>query len=82
MGFVLCGLAHRFGDVMIGISSFESVNGRTWAVNDGFCVLGYFKSLVEARRRRVEVYLARKRPFKPAEDAPLPRNYNLFGEVV
>ena len=31
------------------LSSFPSINGATWVVSEGFCVLGYFKARAEAR---------------------------------
>jgi hypothetical protein len=42
------------------ITSFKSLVGETWALSDGFCVLGYFKSEAEARKRRREIIEAKE----------------------
>jgi hypothetical protein len=34
------------------VSSFKSLNGTTWVLSEGFCVLGYFKSRRAAREER------------------------------
>jgi hypothetical protein len=34
------------------VSSFKSINGTTWVLSEGFCVLGYFKSRRAAREER------------------------------
>ena len=34
------------------VSSFKSLNGTTWVLSEGFCVMGYFKSRRAAREER------------------------------
>jgi hypothetical protein len=45
----------RFSTISLGR---PSINGKTWVVSEGFCVLGYFKTRKEAkvefdRQRRI-----------------------------
>jgi hypothetical protein len=42
------------------ITSFMSIVGVTWVLSEDFCVLGYFKSERQARKRRAEIYRERK----------------------
>jgi hypothetical protein len=55
------------------ISSFKSLNGTTWVLSEGFCVLAYCRSRREAmaeKRRRLAEQQARERPDGDAETAP------------
>ena len=49
------------------MSSFKSINGTTWVLSEGFCVLGYFKSRREAREERARIVLERRAKRRAAE---------------
>ena len=42
------------------ISSFPSLNGVTWVLSEGFCVLGYFGSERKAKAERARRNRARR----------------------
>lgn len=52
------------------ISSFPSINGVTWVLSEGYCVLGYFRSERQAKRRRSEIIRERAERLKSAKETP------------
>lgn len=42
------------------IKSFQSLDGETWVLSEGYCVLGFFKSEAEAKARREEINRGRE----------------------
>jgi hypothetical protein len=54
------------------VSSFKSINGTTWVLSEGFCVLGYFKSRQAAREERRLVLERRERRAAGQADAAKP----------
>jgi hypothetical protein len=51
------------------VSSFKSINGTTWVLSEGFCVLGYFKSRRAAREEQRLVLERRERRAAAQADA-------------
>ena len=50
------------------ISSFPSLNGVTWVLADGFCVLGYFKTERQAKAGRAAIKRGRKAAYEKGRE--------------